>query len=93
MRVLLFSIICCLSLPLRLLAADFIIASPDQFVKDSLFKVDILLDTADTEINALSGTVSYQGNQLILEDVSAGGSVVSLWLDPPILEKSLNNRL
>lgn len=93
MRFLLFFIIFSLIFPRPLLAASFIIDSQTQVYYDSLFKVDILVDTENSEINALGGSVSYQGDGLVLEDVRNGGSLVSLWLDEPALDKSLNGRL
>ncbi len=82
-----------LFVPTQLFAATFVFDGPANISNNSTFKVDVYVDTENSEINALGGIVSYLGDKLILEDVRDGGSLVSLWLDEPTLEKSLNNRL
>lgn len=80
-------------IPTRLLAATFIVDGASSVTNNNIFKADIYVDTENSKINALGGYVSYSGDKLILDDIRYGGSIVSLWLDEPTLEKTLNNRL
>ncbi len=79
--------------PAGLLAASFSIDGPEQTISDTLFKVDIFVNAPDTEINAVSGSITYSGDKLSLEDVKSGGSLISLWLEEPTLEQSFNGQL
>jgi hypothetical protein len=45
--------------------------------------VDVMLDTQGEIINAISGTVSYSKDKLILVDYNNGDSIITLWIDQP----------
>ncbi len=47
------------------------------------FEVAVYLDSQGESINAISGSIRFSASQLTVVQVRQGGSVVSLWLEPP----------
>ena len=50
------------------------------------FWIDVMLDTQDEAINAVSGSILYSQDKLKLIDYSNGDSIITLWLDEPNVE-------
>ena len=72
--------------PVLAVQLDFVSETTDINVGHK-FWVDIMLDTQDEIINAVSGTISYSQDKLRLIDFSNGDSIITLWLDQPNVDE------
>ncbi|MBU6370587.1 MAG: hypothetical protein KGH93_02770 [Patescibacteria group bacterium] len=65
-------------------AARFIASSSaDRIGPGGEFQVDIVIDPASANVNAVGGTVTYPTNLLSLEQIRDNDSVVNFWVDAP----------
>ena len=48
-----------------------------------VFEIKVLADTGDESMNAAEAEITFDPNELSVEDVSTDGSVLSLWPTPP----------
>src|SRR3989338_5596541 len=64
-------------------ASDFFFDSTsEQLYQGDTFVVQLKLSTADNLINAVEGTLSFDNTKLEVKEISAGGSIFSLWPKP-----------
>lgn len=64
-------------------ASDFFFDSTtDQIYQGDTFIVQLKLSTTDNLINAVEGYLSFDNNKLEVKEISAGGSIFSLWPKP-----------
>ena len=64
-------------------ASDFFFdLTSDKIYQGDTFIVRLKLSTADNLINAVDGSLSFDNNKLEVKEISAGGSIFSLWPKP-----------
>lgn len=64
-------------------AADFFFdLTADKIYQGDTFIVQLKLSTADNLINAVEGNLSFDNKKLEVKEISAGGSIFSLWPNP-----------
>ena len=64
-------------------ASDFFFDSTsEELYQGDTFVVQLKLSTADNLINAVEGTLSFDNTKLEVKEISAGGSIFSLWPKP-----------
>ncbi len=75
----------CVSLPFVAAADAVLYVSPERgtYAVGDFFDVQVLADTGDTAINAAEAEILFDPNELVVEDVSTYGSILSLWPTPP----------
>ena len=49
------------------------------------FIVNLKINTPDTSINVVDGTIFYDSNKLNIQKVSTGGSLFAFWPSPPVI--------
>lgn len=87
-RILCFIVICCsfllFSLPVVIQAADFQLTITQSSVETGQsFIVSFLLDSENDSVNVLEASLSYNSNQLQVQELRSGDSIISLWLKRP----------
>ncbi len=50
------------------------------------FSVDLMLNAAGSDINAVAGRIVFPSDSLFLEKIYDGGSIVTLWVKAPVQE-------
>ena len=69
--------------PALVKASDFFFDSTlEPIYKGDTFIVQLKLSTTDNLINAVEGYLSFDNNKLEVKEISAGGSIFSLWPKP-----------
>ena len=77
-----------LSLPLAATAARFSISSePEAIRMNDQVRVDLMLDTEGESINAVGGTLTFDGGMLRADDLRDGDSIISFWVERPSVQK------
>ncbi|MCX6792641.1 MAG: FeoB-associated Cys-rich membrane protein [Candidatus Falkowbacteria bacterium] len=51
-------------------------------------KIEILLDSPDEKVNALGGELFVSSGQATLSDINDGQSIISAWLDQPVISNN-----
>ena len=70
--------------PYPILAAQLNFASQAREIGvDQQFQVDLFLDTANEEINAVEGKIVFPTDLLELKDVRDGNSIINFWIERP----------
>ena len=59
--------------------------SDDMIHEGDTFEVALLLDTEGKDLNAVEGNISFSDN-LVLRSINDGASLVTLWVERPVLE-------
>jgi len=49
-----------------------------------IFMVKMKVSSPDKSVNVIDGTLLYDNNKLEIKEISAGGSLLSLWSKPPV---------
>lgn len=57
-------------------------STSDKIYTGDTFIVQLKLSTADNSINAVEGNLSFDNEKLEVQEISAGGSIFSLWPKP-----------
>lgn len=72
-------------LPKEVSAAEFYFSrSVEAIVMASdIFVVDLMLSSPEERVNVLEGYLSFDKDKLEIKEMSAGGSLFELWLEPP----------
>lgn len=73
-------------------AAEVSFYAPDKELGiNSIFKIDIILDTEGESINAVEGSVVFPRAVLGIKEISDGNSIISFWIQKPKL--NLDNKI
>ncbi len=63
----------------------FFVSSKEKPAVGELFKVDLLLNTNEENINTVAGKINFPADLLELQEIRDGNSLVNLWVDKPML--------
>ncbi len=61
---------------------------PSSIAKNQDFKINVVLNSKEKDINALEGKIVLPGNTFKIKNISEGGSLISLWIVRPHLNDS-----
>lgn len=64
-------------------AAEFYLKANGDTAKQNKFIVDVYADAGRDQINAVSGTLRFSPNDLAIEEIQNGNSVINFWLEEP----------
>lgn len=59
-----------------------------ELIKGEIFKVDLVLDTEDKEVNAIEGYIKFNDDILELQKAYYGDSIVKIWLKTPRVQNN-----